>query len=184
MPSFTQEQLDAIVEKEVQIAVDKAKVSDKAEIASLKETAEADKASKLSAQEALRVYVKTAETKEAEGLIDSAIEQGKILPKQRDTALAFMAAMTGKIKFGDTEKPARESFKEFVELFGAKVDLTERTENDEEGKSGEKTLDNPADEVDRLTLVKLTEKKAETYHEALHLVLAEDPELKTAYLEG
>lgn len=178
--TFTQEQHDALVEKAVKAAVDAAKAEFASEITKLSETVETVKGEKATAQAALRDYVQASETKEAEALVDAAIEKGTLLPAQKDTALAFMASMTGKIKFGDIEKPAKEAFKEFIEMFGGKVDLSEKTGQDSTPKG--EPLDNAGDEVDRLSRALVTEKKAETYQDAMHMVLAQDEDLKNRYM--
>lgn len=179
--TFTQEQHDALVEKAVKEAVDAAKTGPTAEITKLSETVETLKTEKATAQAALRDYVQASETKEAEALVDIAIEKGTLLPAQKETALAFMASMTGTVKLGDSEKPAKEAFKDFIEMFGGKVDLSEKTGHDKTPKG--EVLDDPSAEVDRLSRALVAEKKAETYSDAMHMVLAQDDELKQRYMK-
>ena len=115
---------------------------------------------------------------EAETMVDQAIKEGKLLPKQKDAALAFATNLTGTIKFGDENKSMASMFADFLGAMPPKVDTTEKG-----GSTADETQDyaNAGLKVDELARKAMTENGKLTYSEARTLVLDSDDELKAAY---
>ena len=179
MATYNQEQLDQLVEA----AVAKAKGEVKAEftdtVATL--TTERDEAVKAkdTAESALRTFEDDTRKADAGRMVDKAIEDGKLLPKQKDMALAFATNLSGTVKMGDKEQSVTKLFEEFIDSLPTKVELGER------GKGGTKeTYSTAATEVDEKArkIVKASEGKTD-YAEARQIVLGEDEDLKTRYFE-
>jgi hypothetical protein len=180
-PILTQEQHDSLCEA----AVDKAVKAAKAEFAQdgqrlTAERDEAREALKVNKQEFNDFRTKAAQA-EAESTIDAAIKAGKLLPKQKPSAVAFLMAQTGTIKYGDEEKSAAALFAEFIEMSPPKVDIGEQGSGSvDDGESGDFAGD-PGGEVNSRA-IKLTEADSKlSYADARKRVLAADPKLADAY---
>lgn len=178
MATYTQEQVDALVASAVSKAKEELTAEFEGKIADLTKAAEDAANGQKTAEDALRQFEADTHKREAEGMVEQAIKDGKILPKQKDQALAFAMSLSGKIKFGDKETSAADLFKDFVEGLPKGVDLGEHGAT--ETKDGDKTA-NAAEEVDKRAKALVAEKKAETYADARQIVLQADPELKQRY---
>ena len=176
--TYTQEQHDALVEAAVSKAVDAAKVE-------YAETAERLTAERDEAVEAVKTvktsfaeYTDKVANAEAETMVDSAIKDGKLLPKQKDAAMAFMSNLTGTVTFGDEDKSMRVMFADFLGAMPTKIDTSEKgagTENETEDYA------NAGAEVDKLARKAMKENGKLSYSEARAEVLEADAELKAAY---
>lgn len=181
-PILTQEQHDSLVEA----AVAKAIKATKDEFAqeSQRLTAERDEAR--DALKAEKVSFADFRTKaaqaEAEGVIDAAVKSGKLLPKQKEMAVAFLMAQTGTIKFGDEEKSMAAMFAEFIDASPPKVDTSERANGSvDDGEGTDEFEGDPGAEVDSRAL-KLQEADPKlAYADARKRVLNADPKLADAY---
>jgi hypothetical protein len=177
---LTQEQHDALLEAAVSKAVAVAKAEFAAETEKL--TAERDEA---------REAVKTVKTEfaeytdkvaqaEAETLVDTAIKAGKLLPKQKEAAMAFASNLTGTVKFGDEDKSMAALFADFLGAMPSKVDLKENgSGSTEEGDTD--TYEDAGLKVDALARKAMAENDKLSYSDARSLVLENDADLKSAY---
>jgi hypothetical protein len=178
---FTQEQVESLVNAAVTKAVDEATQKFSAEVDDLKAKLEvSDKSREASAKELDAVKASAAQA-EAKALVDGAIKDGKLLPKQREFALAFLGQKDNKLKFGDGEKSSAALFKDFLEAQGTVSDLTEKGS----GKNKKVEFSNAADEVDvkakELLSADTTGKL--TYQGAFNKVLTLDSDLKQRWAE-
>lgn len=165
-------------------AVDKAVAETKAAFAASDEklTAERDVAidDAKTVRAAFATFQDTVASKEAEALVDAAIDNGKLLPKQKDAAMAFALNLKGTVKFGDEEKSMTVLFTEFLDGMPSKVDLDEKGA----GSTDDSDKDEYADaqsKVDGLVKAAIKADKTVSYGEALKEVLASDETLKLAY---
>lgn len=186
MPAtYSKEQLDDLIAAAVSKAVDVAKNEFEATVSELSgKVAKAEKAvdtanaTSITASDALRQYEDDVRKASAETMVDDAIKAGKLVPAQKDEALAFALNLRGTIKFGDTEKSASDVFKSFIEGLPAKVDFSER------GAAGESNSTNDAmAEVHQRATKFVQENDKMTYADARTRVLAENPLLKQRYFE-
>jgi hypothetical protein len=180
---YTQEQHDSLVEAAVAKALKDAKAKFEADGERL--TAERDEARK--ALETVKTEYADFQTKvrnaEAVSLVEKAVKVGKILPKQKDAALAFAMNLSGTVKFGDEEKSMATLFAEFIDGMPSKVDMSEKGagSKDDGGEGG--TFPDAASEVDARARKAMKANDKLTYAEARKEVLAEDEKLKLAYLD-
>jgi hypothetical protein len=178
MPAtYSKEQLDEIVAAAVAKASEELKVEFDAKVTELEGEVAAAKEAKDTAEDALRTFEDELRTKEAEMLIDAAVKEGKLLPKQKDMAMAFAMA-SAPVKFGDTEQSLSSVFKEFVDSLPVQVDFDEQGASE----SNKKITASAAEEVD-LRARKFADEKKVSYMEARQQVLAEDGDLKQRYFE-
>lgn len=120
---------------------------------------------------------------EMERLVDAAIKDGRVLPKQKDTVLGFGKAMKGTVNFGGKEQPALDAFKDFLASFSKQVDTTEKGAGREGSNTG--TFATAAQEVDALTKAKVAESGGKMeYSAAMRAVLAADADLSSRYAQG
>jgi hypothetical protein len=179
MPAtYNQEQLDALVEAAVAKAKDEVRAEFTDQVATI--TTERDDAVKgqKTAEDALRTFEDDTRKSTAAAMVDKAIEDGKLLPKQKDAALAFALNLSGTVKFGDEEKSLTKLFNEFIDGLPTKVELGEK------GKGGQKeTFSTAATEVDAKARAKQGENKDMDYATARSIVLSEDDDLKQRYFE-
>jgi hypothetical protein len=113
-------------------------------------------------------------------MVDKAIDEGKLLPKQKEAALAFATNLTGTIKFGDSDVSATKVFSDFLDAMPKKVDLTENGTTDAEGNE-KPEFDSADDEVHARAEKMLADDKDLDYASARTLVLSADEALKTRY---
>ncbi len=179
---YSQEQYDALVEATVAKAVTEVE----AKHVKATESLEAEKKvaiDRADQAEAEITKVKAAAIQqEATTLVDQAIKDGKMLPKQRDFALAALSATDTKVKFGDKgeEKTMPEIFKEFIGAQGKVMDLSEKGD----GTVKKTEFSTVAEEVDyKVKEFMATDAKLE-YGTSLDKVLAADSDLKTRYAES
>jgi len=180
MPAtYSKEQLDELVAAAVAKAKDEAVAEFEAKVTSLEEKVAKAEEAKKTAQSALREFEAASAKREAEILVDDAIKEGKILPAQKDAALAFATSVTGKVKFGDEEKSATEVFAEFIGALPKKVDF------DEKGASESKKVvpASAAEEVDTRARALMSEKADMDYAAARREVLEANADLKQRYFE-
>lgn len=176
--TYTQEQHDALLEAAVSKAVDAAK----AEYTANAEKISAERDEAIEAVKTVKTdfaaYTDKVALAEAETMVDAAIKDGKLLPKQKDAALAFATNLTGTIKFGEEDKSMRVMFADFLGAMPPKVDTTEK---------GASTTDETQDyanagmQVDKLARKAMTDNDKLTYVDARAMVLANDADLKAAY---
>ncbi len=179
MPAtYSQEQLDTLVEAAIAKAKDEVKATFTDTVATLTTERDTAVAGQKTAETALRNFEDDTRKSTAEAMVDKAIEQGKLLPKQKDAALAFALNLSGSVKFGDEEKSLTKLFDEFIDSLPAKVELGEK------GKGGSKeAFSTAATEVDVKARAKQGENKDMDYATARTIVLNEDDDLKQRYFE-
>lgn len=178
MPAtYSKEQLDEIVAAAVAKASDELKAEFEAKVTELEGEVASAKEAKETAEDALRTFEADAAHKEAEMLVDAAIKEGKLLPKQKDMAMAF-AMNPATVKFGDDEKSSSVAFKEFIDSLPTQVNFDEQGASE----SKKKIAASAAEEVD-IRARKFADEKKISYMEARTLVLDEDSELKQRYFE-
>lgn len=178
---FTQAQVDALVNAAVTAAraEEKAKFEDeKTALTAAKDKAEADKAE---AVKRFQTYETDVLKKANADMVDAAIKEGKLLPKHKDMALAFAAALPVSIQFGSETKSAQAMFKEFIEGLPKGVDLKTKT-GEGADKKFEGTGEEAGEEVHKLSQEKVTKSAGKmSYAEARQAVLLENPDIASAY---
>lgn len=187
---FSQSQLDSLIAAAVAKAVDEAKVEFASEIDELKNQIK----SKDAELEVMKNRAETAEGEvktvkaaaiksEAETLVNQAIKDGKLLPKQKDFAMAALTAQNTKVAFGadNEEKSMPELFKDFLNAQGKQVDLSENGD----GTNKVKEFSTAAEELDHEIKQFMAKSESEiTYGDAMDKVLASNSDLKQRYLEA
>jgi len=178
--TYTQEQHDALLEAAVSKAVDTAKATYAADAERL--TAERDEA--VEAVKTVKTnfaeYTEKVATAEAETMVDKAIEDGKLLPKQKDAAMAFMSNLTGTVTFGDEDKSMRVMFSDFLGAMPSKIDTSEKGGGSTEDQEGTDYA-NAGLKVDELARKAMDENDKLSYADARAKVLDSDADLKAAY---
>jgi hypothetical protein len=178
---FSQEQVDTLVDAAVAKAKDEAKAEFTVQLDAV--TVERDDAikAKETAQTSLRTYEADVEKQTATAMVDKAIEEGKLLPAQKEAALAFALNVSGTIKFGDKETSASKLFSDFIDSLPTKVDLSEKGEGNEGGNK----FTSAADQVDALAKAKVSASPdgKMDYATARQIVLSEDADLKARYIQ-
>jgi hypothetical protein len=183
---FTKEQADALVAAAVTAAVEQTKASfeeEKKQLIAAKEAAEA--AAKDANEKCLAAYasVAAAEEKafvqEANAVIDGAIKEGKMVPAQKASALAFLFNMGRSVKFADKDQSPTAIFKAFIDQMPKVVKYGEEGAS-RSSRDGSVTA---AQEVDEKAKAAMAGDKTGklTYADALQAVLAADPDLKARY---
>lgn len=115
---------------------------------------------------------------QAVSAIDAAIKDGKLLPAQKDMALAFMTSIPGKINFGGTEKSASALFSEFIGGLGKQVDLKEKGKT-ADGATAE--FATAAAEVDAAVRAHMAKSDKPDYAVSFAAVKAANPTLMARY---
>ena len=182
---FTQEQVDALIaadrakaKAEFEAASAAALKAAKDEVADLKAKFETAEQGKVTAETALAAFKADADAKEIAALVDKAIDEGKLLPKQKEEAIAMAAAMGGqKIKLGSEEKSGIDLFRAHLDGLPKKVDFSERGK----GKSDQDKL--ASDEIAEKAKAKMSADKGLSYETAVRIVLSEDADLKSRYFQ-
>ena len=175
---FTQEQVDSLISAAVKKAVDEKAVQLSGQVTDLTKQLGVMTERAESAEGSVKKLQDEKTKLEAGHLIDKAIKDGKLLPKQKDIALAFMTGPSALVKFGDGEKSMTQLFKDFLDIAGKQVDLSEKGGGENKER---KDFASPAAEVDYKTKRLMAEKKV-NYSEAMNEVLAADVELKERYI--
>lgn len=180
---FTQEQVDALTSAAVDKAVKEAQSKFAADLSN--SAAQVEVLTKRAESAEAKITALEAEfaAKEIDGLIETAIKEGRMLPAQKDVAKAFMSSMGDKVvSFGGKEKTPVQLFSDFLGLMGKQVKFQEAGS----GKTGagSDTFSTPAQELDVKINEMLKSNPAMKYEQAYTAVLAADPELKTRYAEG
>lgn len=182
---FTQDQVDTLVSSAVDKALDKSKAEFEAQTKDIKKELEvATKRAEGAEKQIADLKVESAK-KEAESLVNDAIKNGKLLPKQKDFAMAALLATDTKVKFGDEEKSMPDVFKEFLEAQGKVVDLDEHGS----GKNKKVEFSNAAEEVDYLVKQAMANHKGDgpaSYEKYFDTVIEaeENADLKQRYFEA
>ena len=178
---FTQEEHDALVQAEV----GKEKVKLSGEIAELTGKLEDSEKRAELAEAALRSFKDDNAKKEIERIVDGAIKDGKLLPKQKAELMAMAEAMTAaasqKFKVGDKEKTGLEMFEDHIKALPGRVAYGERL-----GSKGEKPTENgekAADAVHARVQEFLAANPKSDYSEAYQAVLKADPDLRQRYAQ-
>ncbi len=176
---FSQEQVDTLIDAAVAKAKDEAKAEFTVKLDAV--TTERDDAikGKETAQESLRTFEADIDKHNATAMVDKAIKEGKLLPVQKDPALAFAMNVSGTIKMGDKETSASKLFSDFIDSLPTKVDLSERGQ----GGTDEK-FTSAADQIDALAKAKVAASPdgKMDYATARKIVLDEDEDLKARYI--
>lgn len=177
---FTQEQLDSLIAA----AVTKATKEFEAKLAAATDDLKTQVTVLTTRAEAAEgKLVKMAEDNaqaETTRLVDDAIKAGKLLPKQKEFALAFLKNAKGVIKFGDKEVGAAKLFSDFLEAGGKQVALGARSE----GGEANGAFSSAAQEVDtKAKQLQASDAKLD-YRAAMAKVFEADPQLKDRYVNG
>lgn len=180
---YSQDQTDALIAS----AVDKALKEQEAKFADDKKSAgkelEVMEARAKTAEKEVGEVKAAAAVAEATTLVDQSIKDGKLLPKQRDFALAALSAKDTKLAFGEKgeTKSMPELFKEFLECSGKVIDTSEQGD----GKTKTVEFSNAAEEVDHKVKALRSEDATGKldYGQAFDKVLAGDADLNKRYLE-
>ncbi len=123
---------------------------------------------------------------EVEGVVDQAIKEGKLLPKEKAATLAFAQTLdnTTKIKFGDKAEDEMTPFGRWKAglLAGkAKVSFKEKTVANTDGDN-DKAADVEVSERAMLKVAAAGGPAKMSFESAVGIVLAEDPALKARYV--
>lgn len=175
---FKQEQVDALIETAVNKAKSEIKAEFEGKVADLEKQVETLTGERDTAKNALKEYADATRKGEFEAIVDAAIKDGKILPKQKDEVMALAESLSGQVKFGDGEKSATEIFKSLLDGMGKKVDLSEKGTSDPASKE---TSDDAMNEVDARARKLMSENTDIDYRQAFHTVLDQNEELKQRY---
>lgn len=180
---FTQEQVDSLVDA----AVQKAKEDIKGEFSAKVEELEAKvgdltKRAEKAEQDASK-YQEMAAYAEAEGIVDKAISEGKLLPKQKDAAMAFCKA-TAPLKFAEGEKSVAQLFQDFIGMAKPQIDVKEKANSSGEERTQFATVYQEVDYLVKEYQNKNGGQKSVKYEDALTAVLNADAELKARYAEN
>jgi len=178
---FTQPQVDALIDAAVHAAAGVASAKFASAVDAHRVELQVMTARADTAERALAVNAAEFAQREAATIVDQAIKDGKLMPAQKDMALAFMGSISGKISFGGTEKPAKVLFSEFIASFGKQVSLGEFGS----GKSNTEFA-NAAAEVDYLVKQRMSDDKSgkTDYSMAFAAVRYENPTLMSRYAAG
>jgi hypothetical protein len=172
---FTQEEADALVATAVAAAL----AAKDTEIAALTQRVAVGEA-------ALKTFREDNAKVAAGQLIDAAIKEGKVLPKQRDELMAmaeaFGANTATKFKVGTVEKTGLEMFQGFIAGLPVKVSYGERARSEAMAPGdGEAKI---ADIVNDKVQEQITASAGKmSYEDALAQVFRADPALKTRYAQ-
>jgi len=179
---FSQEQHESLVEAAVANAVKEAEAKFAEDTVGIQKELEVANARADQAEAEITKVAAAAAAEQATTLVDQAIKDGKMLPKQRDFALAALTATDTKVKFGEKgeEKSMPALFKEFLEASGKVVDTSEQ------GDGSNKTIEysTVAEELDAKVKATVASDKDMDYAKAFDHVLASDADLRTRYAES
>ncbi len=134
------------------------------------------------AEAALKVFKNDAAKATVLSIVEKAIADGRILPKQKDEIMAmaehYGVMSSAKFKVGEVEKTGLEMFQSFLEGLPIKVQYGERGHS-----KGEKPGDGErADKiVDEKAKALMSADKKLKYADAVEKVLKDDPALKATY---
>ena len=176
---FTQEQVDSLVAAAVANATDDVKEEFSTRVADLDKQVEVLTIARDAALVNLDVVKAEAANKEATTLVDDAIKGGRLLPKQRDFALAALTAQDTKMKFGKDEKPMSAMFKEFLDAQGTVIDTSEKGS----GKNKKVEFSNASEEIDHKAKEFMAGDSKLGYADAFDRVLASDDDLRSRYAD-
>lgn len=174
---FTQEQVDSLVAAAVQKAVDAVKAEFSAKITDLEVQVKAGNERAEQAEAKVVEVQNKAAFSEAEKIVDDAIKSGKLLPAQKDFAMAFCTQKTT-MNFGGKDKSPAELFSDFINAGKAQVDTKEKLGSDGKEKSEFATA---AQEVHAKTQELQKADSKLSYSDARSQVLTSDPALAERY---
>lgn len=182
---FTQEQVDALIAAAVTKATAEFKEANEADaekfaadLATANASITAVTAAKDVAEAALAIFKAESQDRELGAFIDTAIAEGKVLPKQKPALLAMAKSMSGVIKFGDKDESPLDVLKSFISDAPVKVDFSEK------GSAKPDAAKTASLEVDRRAKAAQAAAGGATklsYQDAVNKVFAEDNTLKLAY---
>jgi len=178
MATYSQEQLDTLVEAAVAKAKDEVRAEFSDEVATIKSERDTAVEAQKTAEDSLRTFEDDSRKADASRMVDKAIEDGKLMPKQKDAALAFALNLSGNVKFGDGETSLNKLFADFIDGLPTKVDLSESGQGGRDEK-----FSTAATEVDAKAKQKMSAKEGLDYPTARKLVLDEDEALKARYFQ-
>jgi hypothetical protein len=149
-------------------------------VANKRATDESERADR--AEAALKVFRDDQAKATVLTVVEKAIEDGRILPKQKDEIMAmaqsFGVMSATKFKVGDTEKTGLEMFQGFMEGLPIKVQYTERGRS----KSQKPGSGARADvQLDAAAKSLMSRDNKLTYAQAVEQALAANPALKAEY---
>jgi hypothetical protein len=145
------------------------------------------------AETSLKDYVKAADAAEVVALVDGAINEGKVLPAERNKYIALanvaernkyiaLANVDATVKLGEDEMSPRQILESIFKDLPKKVNLSEESDGDDptkdvgdEGTAGEI--------VDAKARALMGAKDGLSYSDAYTQVLREDPDLKERYFK-
>lgn len=178
---FTQEQVDALVAAAVakaeKIAADAAEVAFAAERTTLTAQITTLTGERDSAQKSLFDFEASVTQAEIAGVVDGAIKEGKIVPKDKADYVAMAQSMLGtaKVKLSTGEVSGLEAFKAMIGKLGKVVVL---------GEQGANPAEQAADagmEVDKRARAAMSKDSKLNYADARRVVLTEDADLAQRY---
>lgn len=183
---YDKSQVDDLVEAAVSKASDEATASlsevtetHKAEIEAKDATIKDLTEGKDNAESNLRNYVKAADEAEVDTLLDKAIDEGKIVPADRDKYVALANSNTV-VKLGEEDTSARKLIEGILKNLPVRVDLSEKTGKDDPEKIGD-VGDSAGDIIDVKVKALMKETKDLDYFAAYNEVLSNEPDLKVRY---
>lgn len=169
---FTQAQHDA--------AVATALAAEKAKITAIEGRLADAETRAQTAETALAAANKAALAVQFGAVLQGAIDKGLVLPKNKDTMLAFAATLPASVKVGDKDVTAVEAFTEFLAGLPAKVKLGEAGAANADDNSGAAT-ETASQRVHAKVIAYQAAHAGTDYRTAFEAVLAADPALKTEY---
>jgi hypothetical protein len=181
---FTQDQVDSLIAAAVAKARKEFEDANKTALADLTKQVEVITARATGAETKIAKLEGDHATAEAVRIVDTAIKDGKLLPKQKDFALAFLTNAKGMVKFGDGEKTLAKLFEDFLGAGGKQVELGSKGKGDENSRGG--NFATAAQEVDVKSKKLMSDNPGAklTYAKAMELVFEAEPELKQRYATG
>lgn len=176
---FSQEQVDALIQASVNKATAEFTTKHEKTVSDLRSELEVATKAKEAAEDAL-VQTKTRMANlEIDSMLDAAIKEGKMLPKQREFAKSILVASANSVvKAADgSEKTAKQLFNDFINASGKQVTIGEvGVDNKVDGD-----FQSPADEVDKKAKALMSKDDKIGYHDAMKKVLANDADLRNRY---
>lgn len=175
---FSQEQVDSLIAADVTAAVAEATAKFKTDVEAKDAEIKVLKTRAEGAETEVQTAKFQARTAQATSIVDTAIKDGKLLPKHRDFALA-MCTSTEKVKLGEKgeEKPVQELFNEFLADKVKVIDLDEKGS----GENKQVEFSTAAEEVDYKVQAHIKEHPESDYVKSLAVILEGDNELRNRY---
>lgn len=185
--TYSKSQVDDLVEAAVSKAIDETTTS-LAESTENLVTGIAERDEKIvtltegkeTAEKALKNYVMASDKAEVEALIDGAIDEGKVLPAEKEKYMA-LASIEATVKMGEDTTSARDLVASIFKDLPKRVDLSESTNGDEAGKDDGELEGNAGQIVNAKVNALIKANDGMDYKAAYDQVLADDPDLRGRY---